>query len=57
MEQEKQVNTNRDFTEQSFGDIKFSKGKELNKSMSIVANAPDELQRTIESLGGKADGE
>lgn len=57
MEQEKQVNNNRDFTKSSFGDIKFSKDKELNKSMSIAVSSPDELQRTIESLGGKTHGE
>lgn len=52
MENEKQVNTNRNFTEDSFEDYKFSKGLELNESMSIVPQSPDEYERTIDRIGG-----
>lgn len=35
-----------------YGSEKFSKEKELNSSMSIKNNSPDEYTNTIKNIGG-----
>lgn len=44
--------TNRDFMSESFGDSKLSKEVELNASMSIQPQAPDELENKMNNVGG-----
>lgn len=40
--------------ETNYGDVKWSKQRELNDSMSIVPSAPDELTNTIDNVFGGA---
>lgn len=35
-----------------FGDSKLDKSKELNESMTITKQEPDEFERTAKTLGG-----
>lgn len=56
MEQQTQRNTPRSFTKDNFGDIKLDKSKELNPSMSIQEQAPDEYENKIKNLGGSNNG-
>lgn len=44
---------NKDFMSESFGDSKISKETELNASMSITPQAPDELENKIHNVGGR----
>lgn len=45
-------NTTRELTTSNYGDLKFSKERELNSGMSIINNANNGYQNKIASLGG-----
>lgn len=47
-------NSVKDFMTDSFGDGKLSKENELNETMSIATQAPDEYTNTINNIGGQS---
>lgn len=52
---EENTNQMHEMMSDSFGDNKFDKSMELNDSMSISGQAPDEYTKTIKNLGGGND--
>ena len=49
---QEESNKVKSFISSSFGDDKLSKSKELTHEMSIQSSSPDELTKTLKSLGG-----
>lgn len=45
-------NENKSFISSDYGDSKLSKNMELNHDMTISHNSPDELTKTLRTLGG-----
>ena len=45
-------NENKSFISSDYGDSKLSKNMELNHDMTISNNSPDELTKTLRTLGG-----
>lgn len=50
-------NTMRGMMKEDYDDIKLSKDRELNESMTITETSQDEYTRKIHNIGGSNNGE
>lgn len=57
MENQTQFNQPRDFMKSNYGDEKYNKSTELNNSMSVENQAPDEYTKKLENLNGNGGNE
>ena len=56
MKQLESTNDNRSMMKGTYQDTKLDKSNELNETMSIQEQAPDEYEKKLHNLGGQRNG-